>query len=327
VGFDTETKPARMRGEWHPICLVQLSTPSFAVLFRISPAGGLPAGLREILEDADVTLVGQEIVKELPEITQTYGVAVPPERVVELSHATRSIGCLCKGVAGYAAPLPHDPRASPPPRSPPSSLSSSLSALVWWGRYAASLLGIRLWKTKALQLSNWEAAHLSRAQLTYAATDAWVCWMALEVVESLELLQQCRKERPGFFLDPRVHLVSATPAGTPASDGTGASGQGVPNAPINKALMRASSGAQPSSDVEGREAEGGQGVEILGRERKPRPRRRQGVAAEVKERHKILCKFFSAGTCRKGDACPFAHTDPSQLTAPSGVAQAEVHTT
>ena len=37
LGFDTETKPCFKSGEHNPICLIQLSTRSRAVLFRVKP--------------------------------------------------------------------------------------------------------------------------------------------------------------------------------------------------------------------------------------------------------------------------------------------------
>ena len=40
-------------------------------------------------------------------------------------------------------------------------------------KMAAIILGVKI--SKAQQLSNWEAEHLSESQLKYAATDAWVC--------------------------------------------------------------------------------------------------------------------------------------------------------
>ena len=40
-------------------------------------------------------------------------------------------------------------------------------------KMAAIILGVKI--SKAQQLSNWEAEHLSESQLKYAATDAWIC--------------------------------------------------------------------------------------------------------------------------------------------------------
>ena len=40
-------------------------------------------------------------------------------------------------------------------------------------KMTAIILGVKI--SKAQQLSNWEAEHLSESQQRYAATDAWVC--------------------------------------------------------------------------------------------------------------------------------------------------------
>ena len=40
-------------------------------------------------------------------------------------------------------------------------------------KMTAIILGVKI--SKAQQLSNWEAEHLSEGQQRYAATDAWVC--------------------------------------------------------------------------------------------------------------------------------------------------------
>jgi hypothetical protein len=163
----------------HPICLIQLATPSLAVLFRISPRQPLAAPLAALLQDEQVTLVGQDIGKELRELLETYGLSRPGAAgsIIELAPASRAVSCLCTGVAGYAA----------------------------------ALIGIRLHKTKSLQLSNWEAHQLQPDQRRYAATDAWVCWVSLEVLESAEAILACRAQRPEFFCHPQV-LEGAAPS-------------------------------------------------------------------------------------------------------------------
>ena len=48
-------------------------------------------------------------------------------------------------------------------------------------KLAALLLGFRI--SKSAQTSNWEAEQLNEKQISYAATDAWVC---LEVYRKLK---------------------------------------------------------------------------------------------------------------------------------------------
>ena len=208
IGFDTETKPTFRAGEknLNPICLVQLATPEVAVLFRLVRHQPLPSPLRELLSDPTLTLVGQEIGREIAQLHESDvragGLGCTPPRLtatpaasadapvatavgavgdaamgavvgaaavgatrIELAPSARAAGCLCTGVAGFVA----------------------------------ALLGLRMHKPKSLQMSNWEMPTLSEAQLRYAATDAWVCWHALRVLETPELLEAARHERPDFF--------------------------------------------------------------------------------------------------------------------------------
>ena len=58
LGFDCESKPSFTSGQQHPICLIQLATPSLALLFRISARRPLPDPLQALLEDDQLTLVG-----------------------------------------------------------------------------------------------------------------------------------------------------------------------------------------------------------------------------------------------------------------------------
>ena len=188
LGFDTESKPNFHAGApRNPICLIQLATPTLAALFRLtvrpSPSS-LPPPLRHLLDDPNVTLVGQEIVREMPDLVATYGLRAGDDgsQIFELSGATRAAGCLCAGVAGYAA----------------------------------ALLGIRLHKSKALQMSNWEAGYLSVDQCRYAATDAWVCRMAYTELDTPERRAACRVARPAFFYD-----AAASGARAPSHAGLG----------------------------------------------------------------------------------------------------------
>ena len=48
------------------------------------------------------------------------------------------------------------------------------------------MLGKRV--SKAQRLSNWEAAQFTEQQISYAATDAWVC---LEILAKLEATPKC----------------------------------------------------------------------------------------------------------------------------------------
>ena len=172
LGFDTESKPSFVKGQRSPICLIQLASLTLAVLFRLRRSGAvsvpqLPPALRALLEDENVILVGQDIMKELPKLLPKPH--VHPTSVFELSVATRATGCLCGGMMGYGA----------------------------------AFLGVRLSKSKQVQLSNWEAPTLTPQQMQYAATDAWACRAVYDVLQSPEAYHLCRQARPSFFYQVR----------------------------------------------------------------------------------------------------------------------------
>jgi len=135
LGFDTETKPSFVRGEHHPIALIQLATEDEAWLFRVNHTG-MTRGLREILENGSITKVVQAARQESDQLNRDF--EVDPEGLVDLLPIAKAAGC---------HPL-------------------SIRAL------AAILLGIRV--SKSARVTNWARKRLSEKQIRYAATDAWV---------------------------------------------------------------------------------------------------------------------------------------------------------
>ena len=288
LGFDTESKPCFTRGSHNPICLIQLASPSLAVLFRLRSPAPLPTALASLLEDDNVTLVGQDIHKEVLELGRDHGLKQrkrPKESIIELAAATRAMGCLCAGVAGYAA----------------------------------SLVGIRLHKTKKLQMSNWEAPQLSEPQQRYAATDAWVCWYALAALESQHVMQECRASRPAFFLDEIAALNSrALPTLAPMSAvaaETGLLGNGteaayeVPACQVVPQVSVGPPGLAPKSEVA---AEAGLLGDFTGAAYEVPacqvvPQVSVGPPGSKRGKRRGNCRFFAVGTCRNGDACPYSH--------------------
>lgn len=319
LGFDTESKPSfRAGAPQNPICLIQLATPTLAALFRLAVRPqplSLPPPLLCLLNDPNVTLVGQEIVREMPALAATYRLRANGDgcRVFELSGAARAAGCLCCSVAGYAA----------------------------------AFLGIRLHKSKALQMSNWEAPQLSLEQCRYAATDAWVCWLAYSELDTRERRAACRAARPGFFYDasssalapcaqqakavrgPRAASTCsdckpiervAADADTLASRLAGASLDGGGSEPPSVATAQARAAGVHVEQWSWHGDHDGDGADsrhkalfphhaallvdggvTAGKAKPARARRSQ------RDRKDVLCKFFAAGSCRNGETCPYAH--------------------
>lgn len=89
LGFDTESKPAFQKGEAYPPCLVQLSTDTKAVLFRIGEIG-LPKELVAILEDAAITKVGCSVITDVMELIE--GHSFSPRGFIEINDIEKDLG-------------------------------------------------------------------------------------------------------------------------------------------------------------------------------------------------------------------------------------------
>lgn len=143
LGFDTETKPSFKRGQVHQVALLQLATSDRAFIFRMNKIG-LPAPLKAILADEQITKVGVAIrddIKGLQRINRFI-----PRGFVELQDEVKDYG-----IQDFSL--------------------KKITGIV---------LGFRI--SKSQRLSNWEADELTEAQLSYAATDAWV---SCEIFNSL----------------------------------------------------------------------------------------------------------------------------------------------
>lgn len=137
IGFDTETRPTFSPGQRNNgVALLQLSGPRKAYLFRVQTLG-LRKGLRHILSS---------------------------KRILKIGAASHD------DVRGLQKIEPFEE----------NGFVDLQKIVVQWGiedksvkKMAANILGLKI--SKSQQLSNWEAAQLSDAQVKYAATDAWVC--------------------------------------------------------------------------------------------------------------------------------------------------------
>jgi ribonuclease D len=149
VGFDTETKPCFQKGGKNRVSLVQIAVPEHVFLLRIHKTG-LKNELLSFLENDQILKVGVAIRNDAKELQQ-----ISPFKAagfLELPDVTTKIGIEAKGLR-------------------------SLAAIILKGRIS-----------KAAKITNWEAERLSDKQLTYAATDAWVCMQMYQRLIELELL-------------------------------------------------------------------------------------------------------------------------------------------
>ncbi len=144
IGFDTESKPTFRKGDYNPVAMIQMAVPGKVYLIRINLTG-FTEELRALFSNEKVVKAGISIRDDIKDLQKLA--YFRPVNVVDLNNLAQEIGVLNIGVRSLAG----------------------------------IFLGIRI--SKSQQTSNWERETLSPSQLTYAATDAWVC---LKIYEKLE---------------------------------------------------------------------------------------------------------------------------------------------
>jgi len=143
VGFDTETKPVFVRGHQNKVALMQIALNKKVFLIRINHTGLQPE-IIQFLENEHILKAGVALRDDIKALQRLK--RFEPKGVVELADLAKKAGLEIEGV-------------------------KKLTGL---------LLGFRI--SKSVQTSNWEAAVLNEKQISYAATDAWVC---LEIYKKL----------------------------------------------------------------------------------------------------------------------------------------------
>lgn len=136
VGFDTETKPMFKRGEYNPVALIQIAIPSKVFLIRISKTGITEEILR-FFENRKIKKIGVALSDDIKDLQKLKDFV--PRGFIQLNELVKNIGIESNGLR----------------------------------KLTAILLGFRI--SKNAQVSNWAATTYTPKQITYAATDAWVC--------------------------------------------------------------------------------------------------------------------------------------------------------
>jgi ribonuclease D len=136
IGFDTETRPSFSKGETYLPCLVQVATARCVYLYRFGGIDVAPA-LRELLESAAMVKVGVSLGEDLRALKQVF--AFEHQNTLDLGRVAKSHGFEQTGVRNLAG----------------------------------IFLGFRI--PKGARTSNWASPRLTPQQITYAATDAWIC--------------------------------------------------------------------------------------------------------------------------------------------------------
>lgn len=136
VGLDTETRPAFRKGESYPPCLVQVATARAVYLFLLQRVD-CAAALAELLAAPGIVKAGVGLAEDLRQLERLFPFTLTA--TAELGAMARRHGTEQTGLRNLAA----------------------------------IFLGFRIPKGK--RTSNWAAPRLSRAQIGYAAMDAWAC--------------------------------------------------------------------------------------------------------------------------------------------------------
>src|SRR6478736_7250847 len=144
VGFDTETKPVFVRGHQNKVALMQIALHEKVFLIRLNHTGLQPE-IIHFLENENILKAGVALRDDIKALQRLK--RFEPKGVIELAELAKKDGLEIEGVK----------------------------------RLAGLLLGFRI--SKSVQTSNWEAPTLNEKQISYAATDAWVC---LEIFKKLK---------------------------------------------------------------------------------------------------------------------------------------------
>ncbi|GAB4291663.1 MAG: 3'-5' exonuclease [Marinilabiliales bacterium] len=143
VGFDTETKPSFKKGKknLNLISLIQIATKNDVFLFRINKIE-IPDYLIDFFQNPEVKKIGVAINDDLKGLNLIKDFS--PAGFIDLSSFVNNFEIEANGLK----------------------------------KIAGIVLNARI--SKSQQLSNWEKKVLTPAQISYAATDAWICYKIYE---------------------------------------------------------------------------------------------------------------------------------------------------
>jgi len=136
LGFDTETRPAFKAGESYLPALVQLAGSDGVYIFQLRHITSY-GPLASILADKHALKAGVAVRDDLKKLDAMFD--FKPAGFVELADMSSKLGIKNAGVRGLAA----------------------------------LLFGFRI--SKRAKISRWDAPKLTKEQIAYAATDAWIC--------------------------------------------------------------------------------------------------------------------------------------------------------
>lgn len=171
LGFDTESRANTPRSPRNRIALVQIATESACCVWRISEMGRIPPLLRRLIEDPSLHKVVQGATQEVDALRDQWGLS--PQSFIDLHKIALEL------------------------RTTPRSLQG--------------LVGLFLKKklAKDQRFTDWEQAPLTKAQIEYAALDAWASRQVLVSMRETYLTERLLCEKLiGTRGPPRVGNIS-----------------------------------------------------------------------------------------------------------------------
>ncbi len=146
LGFDTETKPAYKKGQIFKVALLQLATENDAFLIRLHEISQFQK-LTVLFENSDIIKTGVAIHDDIKALQKLF--KFKAQSFVELQTLAKEKGLTKFGLKGMAEEL----------------LQGTVN--------------------KGSKMTNWERLTLTKDQLRYAATDAWIGLKLYEKIQEL----------------------------------------------------------------------------------------------------------------------------------------------
>jgi len=147
IGFDTETRPIFVKGRVNAPSILQLAGEDKVFIYQLDSMNSL-APVFEILSNKNITKCGVSVDRDLIELM--FFESFNPCSFIDLGDIARATDIPHHGLRGLVA------------------------------------LFIKKRISKGAQISDWSREKLSRSQILYAATDAWI---------SLQLFKYFEKEK------------------------------------------------------------------------------------------------------------------------------------
>ena len=149
LGFDTETRPTFKKGQSYPVALLQLAGSRGVYIFQLLRLNDFD-GLGNILSNPQIFKAGVAIRDDIRKLRKLF--PFQPCGFVEISAHTQKMGIINTGLR-------------------------SLTAIFLEQRVS-----------KGAQVTNWSRTSLTPAQITYAATDAWISRELYRKLEALNVI-------------------------------------------------------------------------------------------------------------------------------------------